>query len=185
MTDQKPPFFQQFFRIALALLLTLCLLRVFEYVAVASKSFAIQSYRFELAGVIYDVWLWLIFCGILFFPTLVLYKLNRKAGIFFFHTINIVCIICCLGLLITFTERNTPFDHELFTRKSKDTVDTVKQMMGAGLKPYVPFIIYLPAYFILYFTLTKKITAPKLLLTSLTILTRSPLLTGGKEGIKI
>ena len=171
MTDQKSGFFQQFFRIALALLLTLCLLRVFEYVAVASKSFAVQSYRFELAGIFYDVWLWLIYCGVLFFPILVLYKLNKRAGIILFHTLNILFIICCLGLLITFSERNTPFDHELFTRKSKDTIDTIKQMLGAGVKPYVPFIIYLPAYFILYITLTKKITAPKPLLTSLTILT--------------
>jgi uncharacterized sulfatase len=73
--------------------------------------------------------------------------------------------------LITFSERNTPFDHELFTRKSKDTIDTVKQMMGAGVKPYVPFLIYLPAYFIIYFTLTKKVTIPKSIVRSLTFLT--------------
>lgn len=171
MSEQKPPFFQQFFRIALALLLTLFALRVFEYVAVASKSFAIQSYRFELAGVFYDLWLWLIYFGILYFPILLLYKLNKAAALIVFHLLNVLFIICSLGLLITFSERNTPFDHELFTRKSKDTIDTVKQMMGAGLKPYVPFIIYLPAYFILYKILTRKLTASKVLLSTLTIVT--------------
>ncbi len=161
MTDLKPPFFQRFFRIALALLITLCLLRVFEYVAVASKSFADQSYRFELVGVLYDVWLWLIYCGIIFLPVFILYKLNNRSGLFLFHLLNVLFIFCCLGLLITFSERNTPFDHELFTRKTKDTLDTVKQMMGSGLKPYVPFIIYLPTYFLIYYSVTVKITASK------------------------
>ena len=169
MPFQRKEFYQLFFRIALAVLYTLLLLRIFEYIAIASKSFTDHAYRYELLGLLYDVWLWLIYCAIFFFPLLLLARAKQKAAIILFHGLNLFFIICYIGLLITFSERNTPFDHELFTRNSKDTIDTVKQMLTAGMKPYIPFLIYLPIYFILYNGLTKKITASNKLLGTLAI----------------
>jgi hypothetical protein len=170
MPIQRKEFYQPFFRIALALLYTLLLLRIFEYIAIASKSFTDHAYRYELLGLLYDVWLWLIYCAIVFFPLLLLARVKQKAADRLFHGLNILFIICYLALLITFSERNTPFDHELFTRNSKDTIDTVKQMLTGGMKPYIPFLIYLPVYFILYNGITKKITVPNSLLGLLVVL---------------
>ncbi|MEO7531349.1 MAG: LTA synthase family protein, partial [Sediminibacterium sp.] len=161
MPAQDKPFLQQFFRVALALLITLCLMRVFEYLAVASKSFTSQAYQYEIAGLFYDVWLWLIYCAIVLVPVWLLARVKQAGGIRLFHIMNVLFIICCLGLLITFSERNNPFDHELFTRNSKDTIDTVKQMMTAGLKPYISFVVYIPLYFLLYYRLTKRINFSK------------------------
>ncbi len=155
--EPKPSYFSVFFRAALALLGTLWLLRIFEYTAIASKSFTVAAWRFELLGLLYDTWFWLIWCTVLFFPLRLIFQKKEKLFFRVFHSLNLVLLICFLGLLITFSERNTPFDHELFTRNSKDTIDTVKQMLASGIKPYIPFLIYLPAYFILYQGVTKKI----------------------------
>ena len=170
MPFQRKLFYQQYFRIGLAFLYTLLLLRIFENIAIASKSFTDHAYIYELLGLLYDVWLWLIYCGILFFPLFLLARVKQKVADSLFHGLNIIFIICYLGLLITFSERNTPFDHELFTRNSKETIDTVKQMLTAGMKPYIPFLVYLPVYFILYNGVTKKMTAPPKLLGILAFL---------------
>ncbi|MES2003717.1 MAG: LTA synthase family protein [Bacteroidota bacterium] len=149
------------------------MLRVFEYVTVASKSFTRSSWRFELLGLVYDTWFWLIWCVILFLPLWLLHRSKEKAASIVFHVLNVLLLMCFLGLLITFSERNSPFDHELFTRNAKDTIDTVKQMLAGGIKPYIPFIIYLPVYFILYNGVTKKIRVSKkpfLLLSCVSIL---------------
>lgn len=150
-------FLQQFIRIAFALLITLCLMRVFEYLAIASKSFTNGAYKYELLGLLYDVWMWFIWCAIVLLPCWLVSRIQYKAGIIVFHTLNVLLIISCLGLLITFSQRNNPFDHELFTRNSKDTIDTIKQMMSAGIKPFIAYFIYLPLYFILQKKLTRKI----------------------------
>jgi hypothetical protein len=139
MPVSKNPFLQQFMRVAFALLATLCLMRVFEYIVVASKSFTAHAYKYELAGLLYDVWLWFIYCGIAFAICWLVSKISIKAGIVLFHVLNVLFIISCLALLITFSQRNNPFDHELFTRNAKDTVETIKQMMSAGIKPYISF----------------------------------------------
>ncbi|MES2331689.1 MAG: LTA synthase family protein [Bacteroidota bacterium] len=165
MPVQKSTFLQQFFRIALALLITLCLMRVFEYFAIAFKSFTAQAYKFELAGLFYDVWLWLIWCAVVFIPVWLASRIKNSVGVFLFHLLNVLFIICCLGLLITFSERNNPFDHEFFTRNSKDTIDTVKQMMASGFKPYLSFFIYIPLYFLCYYLFTHKTNPSKKIIT--------------------
>jgi hypothetical protein len=170
MPFQANRFVQYFFRIALALLITIFLLRGYEYAVAASKSFTANAYRYELAGLFYDLWLWLIYCAVVFFPALLIAYIKERAGIIFFHVLNIVLLACYIGLLITFSERNTPFDHELFTRNSSDTIDTVKQMLTAGVKPYVPFFIFIPVYFLCCYRLTERIRAPKKLVLFIALL---------------
>ena len=166
MLFQRKIFYQQFFRVSLALLGTILLLRIFEYVAIASKSFTENAYQYELLGIVYDVWLWFIFSGIVFIPLFWVARVSQKASDILFHTLNVLLLCSYIGLLITFSERSSPFDHELFTRNSKDTIDTVKQMLSGGMKPYIPFLIYLPTYFILYNGITKKIEASKKVLST-------------------
>lgn len=157
MAEKLKSFLITYFRIAFALLLTIFLFRVFEYIAIASKSFTQAAWRYELLGLGYDLWFWCIWSAILFFPLFLVFRKSEKTARILFHSLNVLLLICFLGLLITFSERNAPFDHELFTRNSKDTIDTIKQMMAGGIKPYIPFLIYLPAYFILYNGFTRKI----------------------------
>ena len=86
MAEQKKPFLLSYFRIALALLLTIFLFRVFEYVAIASKSFTHSAWRFEVLGLLYDSWFWMIWCGILYFPLFLIAKKKEKASKIIFHS---------------------------------------------------------------------------------------------------
>lgn len=161
INDRNQLFLQRVTSIWLALWTTICLLRIFEYITTASKSFALYAFRYEAAGWIYDSWLCMIYLGLIFIPIWLISRINKKAAHILFHTLNILLITASIALLITFSERNTPFDHELFTRKSKDSVDTVKQVMGSGIKPYLPFLIFLPLYFAIYSKGTLRFRAEK------------------------
>ena len=160
MQPPKNLFIQRFFAISLSLLATLFLLRGYEYFSAASKSFVSRAYRFEILGFLYDSLAWLIWCGLLFIPLWLIAKRSIKTAVIVQHIFNIFFILSLLGLLITFSERNTPFDHELFTRNSQDTIDTIKQMMGGGIKPYLPFLFFVPFYFIFSRVLQKRIQTP-------------------------
>lgn len=132
----------------LALLVTCLLLRVYENFAVASHVFIEHPWRFELAGLFYDLWLvaaWSLVMGGLYW---LLRKINFRLAIITLHTLNVFFIFSYIALLIVFSERNAPFDHEFFTRNGKDSFDTVKQMMTSGFKVYLPFLIYIPLYFL-------------------------------------
>jgi uncharacterized sulfatase len=157
MQPKQAGFIQRFFAISLSLLASLLLLRLFEYFSAASKSFVSRAYLYELLGFLFDMLTWLIWCGVLVIPLWLLSKISIKFAIVVLHILNLACILCLLGLLITFSERNTPFDHELFTRNSQDTIDTIKQMMGGGIKPYLPFLFFIPVYFIFSRVSLKKI----------------------------
>ncbi|NCI48310.1 LTA synthase family protein [Sediminibacterium roseum] len=159
MPDQKNSFVLPFVRIAFALLITVCLMRVFEYIVVASKSFTPHAWQFEVAGLFYDIWLWFIYSGVAFVVCWLVSKIKTRAGIVLFHVLNVMFIVSCLALLITFSQRNNPFDHELFTRNAGDTIETIKQMAGAGIKPYLSFFVYIPLYFVVSARVTKKISA--------------------------
>lgn len=69
---------------------------------------------------------------------------------------NVLTLVVYLALIIVFSERNSPYDHEFFTRSGKDTWITTKQMMTSGVSLYLPFIIYLALYFIAYHLVFKK-----------------------------
>ncbi len=171
MRHKSENFLQQYLRIAFALILTLCLMRVYEYVVVAYKSFTPHAYKYELAGLLYDVWLGFVYCAFIFIPIGLVSLLSKRAARILFHVLNVLLIMCCLGLIVTFSERNNPFDHELFTRNARDTTDTIKQMLTTGFMPYIPFLVYIPLYFLVYHGFTKERTTHRYTLTALTILT--------------
>lgn len=168
MSSTKSSFLNAFARIALALLATMCCMRVYEYFAIAFKSFTNHAYVFELAGLAYDVWLWFIYCLMAYLVCWLLSRIKFSLGLIVFHVLNVLFILACIGLLITFSQRNNPFDHELFTRNSFDTLVTIKQMAGSGFKPYIPFIVYIPLYF-LSCSFTRKIHFSTRVLRSLAV----------------
>src|SRR4051812_41786267 len=102
---------QSFLRIAVALLITLCLIRVYEYTTIASHLFVDHAYRFELAGLPYDWWLWLQYSFVLFLLIAFIWQINKRLAVIVFHVFNVIFLLCYIALLITFSERTKPFDH--------------------------------------------------------------------------
>jgi len=147
--------------IAVAFTVTICLTRIFEYIAVASKFFIANAYKYELAGLLYDVWACLIYSCIMLIPFLLLYFINKHIASVFFHFVNVLFIMMYLALLIVFSERTRPFDHEFFTRNAADSWLTTKQMLTSGFKLYIPFIIYIALYFVLHYQVFKRMVIKK------------------------
>ena len=58
---------------------------------------------------------------------------------------------------MVYSERNTPFDHEFFTRSLKDSFITCKQMLTGGWFVYIPFIIYIGLYIVTCVMARKRI----------------------------
>jgi hypothetical protein len=151
MSALANPTGQRFLRCQVPLLFCLLLLRVYECVAVAQRLFVPTPLLWEAAGLLYDLWLAAIFSALCFGPFWLLHRLSPKAAVGLQHLLNVLLLLSCIGLLLTFSERNTPFDHEFFTRKGADSWETVKQMTTAGLTVYIPVLVYLPLYLLLYF----------------------------------
>jgi len=160
-------FFQRYFRFLLSLIITICLVRLYEYFAVASKIFVSHSYRFELLGMLYDIWNYLIFgCFFLLFYFLI-ELISLKLSSILFHTINTIHTILYVSLIVVFSERNTPFDHEFFTRDMAESFTTAKQMMTSGYWLFLPFAIYIALYYLIYYKLFAKIHLKKKALVGL------------------
>lgn len=148
---------QSWSAILLSFLITICLVRLYEYFTIASKYFLEHSYRYELTGVFYDAWAVLIYCFI-FLPVYYLISVwNLKTAKITFHILNTIMIILYISLIIVFSERTRPFDHEFFTRKAADSWITARQMLSTGYMVLVPFAIYIAAYFLIYFFIIRKI----------------------------
>jgi uncharacterized sulfatase len=167
MLPKPNVFFQSWFRQVITFIATVCLVRIYEYIVIASKFFISNAFQYELAGLFYDVWACLVYNCVLLVPILLLYYLNKRLAGFVFHFINVLFIIMYLALLLVFSERTRPFDHEFFTRNAADSWLTSKQMLASGIKIYIPFIIYIVLYFVLYYRLFKRIIIKKYLLVSL------------------
>lgn len=150
-------FLYSYYQILVAFIVTICLVRGFEYFSVANKSFVGNTYAYELLGIVYDVWICLIYGFVLLLPVYLISLLSNKLAKGVFHLLNIVLLVNYICLIIVFSERNNPFDHEFFTRKSFDTWTTVKQMMTSGFYLYIPFLLYIPVYFLVYLKWLKKI----------------------------
>ncbi len=143
--------------ITITFIITICLVRVYEYVAVASKYFIAHAYRFELAGVLYDAWACLVYCFVFLFVYLLLALLNKRVANFSFHLVNVLLIVIYISLIIVFSERTRPFDHEFFTRKAADQWTTTRQMVSSGFAVFIPFIIYIAVYFLVYYFIFRRI----------------------------
>jgi uncharacterized sulfatase len=148
---------QHYYKVWIAFMAAACLVRGYEYYAVANKSFVSHTWAYELLGLVYDAWACLIYGAILAIPFVLLCFINIKLARCCLHLTNVLILVSYICLIIVFSERNNPFDHEFFTRKAFDSWTTTKQMMTSGFYIYVPFLIYLPLYFLLYFKWSNKI----------------------------
>lgn len=156
--------FQQYFRVLIAFTITVCLIRIYEYFSIASKFFLPHTYTFELTGMFYDIWSCFIFSFIFLIPYLLFFLVHKHLASFVLHFVNVLLIIIYLALIVVFSERNTPFDHEFFTRNMHESWLTSKQMMASGIKVYTPFAAYITLYFTLYYQAFEKINIKKYLL---------------------
>lgn len=161
MSHQKKLFLQQFFKIAFALLAAMLSIRVYEYLVIASKLFVPHAWTYELMGWAYDTWLWLQYSLVAFLVYALTWKLHKRSAFIVLHSLNIVFLLIYLALLITFSERTTPFDHEFFTRNSADSWITVKQMLTSGIKVYLPLVVFVTFYLVVYYAFTKEIKTKK------------------------
>ena len=157
MISKSKNFLYSYYQILIAYTVTICFVRGFEYFSLANKSFVSNTYTYELLGIVYDVWICLIYGFVLLLPVYLISLLSNKLAKGIFHLLNIVLLVNYICLIIVFSERNNPFDHEFFTRKSYDTWTTVKQMMTSGFSLYIPFLLYIPFYFLVYFKWAKTI----------------------------
>ena len=146
LTNEKSVPVRAFFKISLSFLIAIVLVRVYEYHTIASKLFLSHSFLYELWGILYDIWFWGICCLPLFAIYWLLGRFNKKLADYFLQLIHLVILTMYLALIIVFTERNTPFDHEFFTRSFRESWLTTKQMMTSGIAVYLPFIIYAGIY---------------------------------------
>lgn len=147
MQEKTVHFFQRYVKVILALTITVCLIRIMEYFLIADKSFIEHAWRFELAGWFYDAWACLIFGFLFLIPYYLFNLISKRLALIVLHIINVLLIIAYLGLIVVFSERNTPFDHEIFTRSLRESVLTTQQMMTSGVSFYLPFVIYIAVYF--------------------------------------
>lgn len=147
---------QKFYQILFSLLIAFLAIRIFEHVSIADKSFVEHPIQYQLLGWLYDVWCIFIYSLIVLPFFILLSFIHEKVAILFFHVLNILLLIGYLCLMIVFSERNNPFDHEFFTRAAADSWETVKQMATTGFKVFLPFIIYLALYLVGYFFIFKK-----------------------------
>jgi glucan phosphoethanolaminetransferase (alkaline phosphatase superfamily) len=168
MPTTIPVFLKQYVRILLCFIITVCLIRVYEYYNVASKSFTEHPLFFELAGLLYDIWACFIYSLLFLLPYFLLNLIHKKTAAFVFHFLNVLLLIIYISLIIVYSERNNPFDHEFFTRKASDSWITTKQMMTTGFYVYIPFIVFIFFYFMLYFKKFQKINITNKLLVFLT-----------------
>ena len=150
------------FTTSIAFIITIALIRIYEYVFVTAKLFVSNSFKFELAGIFYDIWTCLIYLTLILLPLYLFSLINKKIGTFLLHFFNVLFILVYIALIIVYSERNTPFDHEFFTRSLKDSFITSKQMLTGGLYVYIPFFIFIILYIVLLRIVQKRISFNKL-----------------------
>jgi len=116
-----------------------------------------HAYVYELLGWLYDIWVIGIYACIMTLPVYLVWRSNKKMGASFFHVFNALLIITYISLLIVFSERNTPFDHEIYTRSVAESWTTSKQMMSSGVLVLLPFIIYICLYLFIHYKWMNKL----------------------------
>jgi uncharacterized sulfatase len=156
MLLKRDSFLGKYYQIVVAFVITACLIRVYEYFAIARKFFITHPIQFEIAGLLYDVWACLIYSTAFLLPYFLLSLSSKKLANIIFHVLNVLLIVMYLALIVVFSERNTPFDHEFFTRSLHESWLTTKQMMTSGVLLYLPFAAYIGIYFLLYNKLFRK-----------------------------
>ncbi len=150
-------FIQFYTRGLLAFIVSFCLVRAYEYLLIAYKSFVKKAFLFELMGLWYDLWTCIVYSSVLFIPLMLFFLLNKFFGKAITHIVYILFICIYLSLIMVFSERNMPFDHEIITRSFQESWLTSKQMMTSGFTFFIPFVIFISIYIISYNFLFQKI----------------------------
>lgn len=145
-----------YLKLFLSFCISFILIRAYEYITIAFKTFLPHAYLFETWGVLYDLMACCIGGLVFILPYFFIYWINRSAGIAFIKSVHSILIVMYIALLITFSERNIPFDHEFFTRSAKESWLTTKQMLTSGFFVYVPFIVFIAVYFLAYYLIFKQ-----------------------------
>jgi uncharacterized sulfatase len=143
-------FAKKYIAVLFALAISFCLIRTYEYILIAHKSFISHAILYEFVGLLYDIWIISLY-GIFLVPIIgLLWLSNQKMAINIFHVLNVILIITYISLLNVFSERNTPFDHEIYTRSIQESWTTSKQMMTSSLWVFIPFVLYISTYFFIF-----------------------------------
>ncbi len=150
-------FIQKYISVALPFILTIIGVRAFEYLIVAQKTIIEYAVLYELSGVFFDIWAVLIYCSIILPFILLFYWLNKKMGVVVLHCLNLLMLTIYISLIITYSERSNPFDHELFNRTFFELWSTTKQMITSGMIVFIPFFFYYIIYWFLYTSTFSKI----------------------------
>ena len=147
-----------FYRIQISFITVFLLIRFFEYFSKAIKIFFVEHVLLsEFTGFIYDLWFCFIYSAFAFILFIIFHFIHEKLGNILLHILNSLIIAIYISLIIVYSERSTPFDHELFTRNFVDSFSVIKSFAFSGLTVYLPFLIFIPAYFFIYHFLFKKL----------------------------
>ncbi|MDP4207432.1 MAG: LTA synthase family protein [Bacteroidota bacterium] len=147
-----------YFKITLPLLIVFYLLRFFEYFTSGIKlCFAHNVLGVFLRSFFFDTWTWLIYGLLLLVPFILIYLVSAKAGRIFMLVANGLAILGCYGLLVVFSERLVPFDHELFVRAPSESFSTMAEVATGRMHIMFPLFFYLPLYYVFYWFLFRKV----------------------------
>src|ERR1035437_612 len=137
--------------ICLPLAVVFYLLRFYEYFTSGIKLATTHNFFVIIAKwLFFDTYSWLVYIALLFIPFLLLYLINKNIGRYFLLLINGLTILGFFGLLVVFSERLVPFDHELFVRKASETFSVIENTFTGRFLFISPIIVYIIVYFILY-----------------------------------
>jgi len=151
-------FLTDYFRITLPLLTVFILFRIFEFLTAGIKlTFGHGVILVLLKCIYFDISTWLIYSALLLLPFLLLCFLHKKTAQIFLHAINILVIFGFFGLLIVFSERLVPFDHELFVRHIRESFSTVVEVITGRYWIVLPIMLYLAFYVTVYRLVFSKI----------------------------
>jgi len=146
-----------FFKLTLPLLPVFYLLRLYEFVTAGVKLTMVTNYVwFELLAIIYTTWTWLLLCAIVVIPFILIFLLHKKSGIIFTKTICTIAIVLFFSIVVVFSERLVPFDHEIFMRAPADMILTVNANVVNNFYKLFVLSAYISLYFVFYKFVIKK-----------------------------
>ena len=159
--DKIQAYFKIYLKIAVAFTITIVMVRVFEYFQVGDKSLIEKPILFESFGIVYDCWTVAIYSSLVLLITIPIALFSNKIAFYSTHVLHVFFIIIYIGLIIVFKERNTPFDHEFFTRNFADSWLTSKQMLAGDIFVLLPFAFYIGIYLLLENIFRKRFVISK------------------------
>ena len=142
---------RDYLKICLPLAVVFYLLRFYEYFTSGIKLATNHNFFVIIVKwLFFDTYTWLVYIAILFIPFLLLYLIHKNIGRYFLLIVNGLTILGFFGLLVVFSERLVPFDHELFVRKASESFSVVENTFTGRFLFISPIFIYIIVYVILY-----------------------------------